>query len=205
MDVTIRKAPAFDAASPVTRYWLSRCVGFSVTGGGRGCVEAVVSEDEALEPEALLVRKAHGRVRRVPTQSVVAVVPVERTLVLAPRERPQLTLPEVDLQPAAEALATAASVLRNLLVWASIDLARLSRHAWRVGSPIVAARSRRGWEETRRLIASIPWHRFGPSVRSATTGTSQELSRRWSHLRTTSSPPSSGSDSPVEANTTSSG
>ncbi|HVS85568.1 MAG TPA: hypothetical protein VHD91_08045 [Gaiellaceae bacterium] len=189
--MTLRRSRVFDASSPVTRYWLSRCVGFSVTSGGR--VEAVLSDGDLFEPHTLLVRSSRHRVRRVPASAVVAVVPVQRKLVVARASR-RLPRVRVDLRPAARVAGLAAAE-----AW------RLSVLAYRAAAPVVAAWSMRAWAESVRLVASVPWHRFGPSARSATTRASQELSRRWSLLRTTSSPPSSASDSPVEANTTSSG
>ena len=39
MAVALRQSRRFDASSPVTRYWLANCVGFSLSGGGHGTVE----------------------------------------------------------------------------------------------------------------------------------------------------------------------
>ena len=38
MAVALRQSRRFDASSPVTRYWLANCVGFTLAGGGRGTV-----------------------------------------------------------------------------------------------------------------------------------------------------------------------
>jgi len=46
MAVAMRQSRRFDASSPVTRYWLAHCVGFSLSGGGRGTVERILAEDD---------------------------------------------------------------------------------------------------------------------------------------------------------------
>ena len=63
----------FDSSSPVARYWLANCVGFTVTGGSRGVVAALdTGVLDPLGPEALVVRRRHRRPRRLPASAVVA-------------------------------------------------------------------------------------------------------------------------------------
>ena len=87
MAVALRQSRRFDAASPVTRYWLANCVGFSLAGGGRGTVERVLADGNPYDPEMLEVRTGHRRVRRVPTSAVIAVVPQEKVLVVDRRRQ----------------------------------------------------------------------------------------------------------------------
>ena len=77
MAVALRQSRRFDATSPVTRYWLANCVGFSLAGGGRGTVERVLADGNPHDPSLLEVRTSYRRVRRVPTSAVIAVVPQE--------------------------------------------------------------------------------------------------------------------------------
>src|SRR5438034_9008427 len=87
MPVALRQSRRFDASSPVTRYWIANCVGFSLAGGGHGTVERVLAEGNPYDPSLLEVRTGHRRVRRVPTSAVIAVVPQERVLVVDRRRR----------------------------------------------------------------------------------------------------------------------
>src|SRR5919106_6029461 len=87
MAVALRQSRRFDASSPVTRYWLSNCVGFTLAGGGRGRVERIVADADPHDPSHLEVRTGHRQVRRVPTSAVIAVVPQEKLLVVDRRRR----------------------------------------------------------------------------------------------------------------------
>src|ERR671929_877516 len=82
MAVAMRQSRRFAAPSPVTRYWLANCVGFSLTGGGRGTVERILADDNPYDPSLLEVRTGRRRVRRIPTSAVIAVVPGDRVLVV---------------------------------------------------------------------------------------------------------------------------
>src|SRR4029453_18773446 len=82
MAVALRQSRRFDASSPLPRYWLANCVGFSLAGGGRGTVERILADGNPYDPELLEVRTGHRRVRRVPTSAVIAVVPREKVLVV---------------------------------------------------------------------------------------------------------------------------
>ena len=82
MPVSLRQSRRFDASSPVTRYWLANCVGFSLSGGGHGTVERVVADFNPYDPSMLEVRTSRHRVRRVPTSAVIAVVPQDQLLVV---------------------------------------------------------------------------------------------------------------------------
>lgn len=206
MAVALRQSRRFDAASPVTRYWIANCVGFSVSGGGRGTVERILTDRNPHDPSLLEVRTSHRRVCRVPTSAVIAVVPQEKLLVvdrrrrLRPDRRRDLSLH----------LRWSARVLRRVVVtlWLlasfSLELLQLSRPAWTEGSPVVARSSRRGGSEAARLVRSVPWQSYGRSARSATTRLSAARSSRSSHRRTTSSGRSNGKSSADETRTTSS-
>src|SRR3982751_6517515 len=87
MAVALRQSRRFDATSPVTRYWLPHCVGFSLPGGGRGTVERVLADGNPYDPSLLEVRTSYRRVRRLPTSAVIAVVPQEKVLVVDRRRR----------------------------------------------------------------------------------------------------------------------
>src|SRR5215467_4227365 len=81
MAVALRQSRRFDASSPVTRYWLANCVGFTLAGGGRGTVERILADVNPYDPSMLEVRTGR-RLRRVPTAAVIAVVPSEQVLVV---------------------------------------------------------------------------------------------------------------------------
>jgi hypothetical protein len=207
MAVVLRQSRRFDASSPVTRYWLANCVGFTIAGGGHGTVERIFTDGSPHDPSYLEVRTSRRRVRRVPTSAVIAVVPQEQVLVVDRRRR---LMPDrkrdLNLR-----LRWSARVLRRVLVVGLGVLAALvaellhqSRRAWTQGSPVVARTSRRGGSEAARLVRSVPWQSYGRSARSATTRLSQAGSSRSSRRRTTSSTRSSGKNSPDGTRTTSS-
>src|SRR2546423_2900300 len=207
MAVALRQSRRFDASSPVTRYWLANCVGFSLAGGGRGTVERVLADVSPHDPSMLEVRTSRRRVRRVPTSAVIAVVPQEQVLVVdrrrhvMPDRRRDLTL---RLRWTARVLRRALVVGLGILMALTADVLRLSRRAWTQGSPVVARTSRRGGSEAARLVRSVPWQSYGRSARSATTRLSRARSTRLSRRRTTSSDESSGNSSADAAHTTSS-
>ena len=214
MAVALRQSRRFDASSPVARYWLANCVGFSLAGDGRGKVERVFADGDPHDASLLEVRTRGRRVRRVPTSAVVAVVPSERLLVVGLRRRVTRDRKR-DLAPH---LRSSAHALRRVLVTCvgllvtgarflmavAAELLRQSRRAWLKGSPVVAHTSRRAGGEAARLVRSVPWQSYGRSARSATTRLSREASNRWSRLRTTSSGRTSEKSSADGARTTSS-
>jgi hypothetical protein len=195
MAVALRQSRRFGASSPVTRYWLANCVGFAVTGGHRGVVEAVRAEDDPTEPEELVIRCSTRRTRTIPASAVLASVPSDRVLVV--EHVPGAV--EVQGLKAARVAGRGGSVFARAFVAVVAWLCRrgwaFGCRAWTAARPRAANGARRGWEGGSRLVASVPWHRFGPSVRSATTRAWQALSRYSPHRRTTSSPQSSESDS----------
>jgi len=190
MAVALRQSRRFPAASPVTRYWLAHCVGFSLAGGGRGTVERILSDHDPNDPSVLEVRTGLRRVRRVPTSAVIAVVPSEQVLVvdrrrrLTPDRRRDVSL---RLRWTARVLKRVLVVGLGLLLALASEAFRLSRRAWAHGSPAVARTSRRGGSEAARLVRSVPWQSYGRSARSATTRLSRDRSKRSSRRRTTSS------------------
>jgi hypothetical protein len=207
MAVALRQSRRFDARSPVTRYWLSHCVGFSLAGGGHGTVERVLADGDPHDPSVLEVRMGHRRVRRVPTSAVIAVVPQDKVLVVDRRRR---LMPDrkrnlsLRLRWSARVLWRILVVGVGLLASFAVELLQLSRRAWSQGSPVVARTSRRGGSEAVRLVRSVPWQSYGRSARSATTRLSPARSSRSSRLHTTSSGPSSAKSSADETRTTSS-
>ena len=208
MAVALRQSRRFDASSPVTRYWLANCVGFSLAGGGRGTVERILADANPHDPSLLEVRTGHRRVRRVPTSAVIAVVPSEQLILVGRRHR--LMPPDrkrnlrLRLRWTARILGRILAVGVGLLASFSIEFLQLSRRAWSEGSPVVARTSRRGGSEAARLVRTVPWQTYGRSARSATTRLSQARSSRSSRPRTTSSDRSSGSTSADRARSTSS-
>jgi hypothetical protein len=189
MAVVLRQSRRFDASSPVTRYWLANCVGFTLAGGGRGTVERVLADISPHDPSMLEVRTGR-RVRRVPTSAVIAVVPSEQVLVVGrrhdvmPDRKRDLTL---RLRWSARVLGRILVVGIGLLASFTVELLQLSRRVWTRGSPVVARTSRKGGSEAARLVRSVPWQSYGRSARSATTRLSRASSPRSSRPRTTSS------------------
>jgi hypothetical protein len=198
MAVALRQSKRFDASSPVTRYWLANCVGFSLAGGGRGTVERIFADIDPHDPSVLEVRIGRHRVRRVPTSAVIAVVPQEQLLVVDRRRR---LMPDrkrdlsLRLRWSSRVLRRVLVVGLGLLAALTSELLQLCRRAWTDGSPVVARTSRRGGSEAARLVRSVPWQSYGRSARSATTRLSQARSDRSSRRRTTSSGPRSGKSS----------
>ena len=189
MAVGMRQSRRFDASSPVTRYWLAHCVGFSLSGGDRGTVERILAEDDPYAPTMLEVRTGR-RVRRVPTAAVIAVVPSEEVLVVDRRQR---VTPDRRRDLGLRLRWTGRVAWRGVSVGASLlaifvaEVFRLGGRAWAEGSPVVARTSRRGGTEAVRLVRSVPWQSYGRSARSATTRLSRAPSSRSSRRRTTSS------------------
>jgi hypothetical protein len=193
MAVALRQSRRFDASSPVTRYWLANCVGFTLAGGGRGTVERILADFSPHDPSMLEVRTGR-RVRRIPTSAVIAVVPSEQVLVVdrrdsIPDHKRDVTL---RLRWSGRVLGRILVVGIGLLASFTVELLQLSRRAWARGSPVVARTSRRSGGEAARLVRSVPWQSYGRSARSATTRLSRASSPRSSRRRTTSSSRSSG-------------
>jgi hypothetical protein len=207
MAVAMRQSRRFAAPSPVTRYWLANCVGFSLSGGGRGTVERILADHDPYDPSLLEIRVGRRRVRRVPTSAVIAVVPSDQVLVVdhrrrfRPDRRRDLTL---RLRWGARVLRRVFVVGIGILGALTGDLLRLGYLAWTRGSPVVARTSRRSGSEAARLVRSVPWQSYGRSARSATTWLSRDRSDHSSRRRTTSSDRKSGKSSGGEAGTTSS-
>ena len=207
MAVALRQSRRFDASSPVTRYWLANCVGFTLAGGGRGKVERILADGDPHDPSHLEVRTGHRHVRRVPTSAVVAVVPQEKLLVvdrrrrISPDRRRSLVL---RARWGARVFARVVIVALGLLASFALELLQLSRRAWTRGSPVVARTSRKGGSEAARLVRSVPWQSYGRSARSATTRLSAARSSRSSRRRTTSSRRSGEKSSADRARRTSS-
>src|SRR5437588_503017 len=163
MPVAMRQSRRFAAPSPVARYWLANCVGFTLAGGGRGEVERVLADENPHEPSVLEVRTSRRRVRHVPASAVVAVVPQEQVLVVDGRRR----LTPDRRRDVSLRLRWGARVLRRILVVGlglvlalATELWRLGRRAWAEGSPAVARTSRRGGSEAARLVRSVPWQSY---------------------------------------------
>ena len=198
MAIALRQSRRFDSSSPVTRYWIANCVGFSLSGGGRGTVERILTEGSPYDPSMLEVRTSHRRVRRVPTSAVIAVVPQEQLLVvdhrrrITPDHRRNLSL---RVRRSARVLLRILVVTFGLLASFVVELWQLGRRAWSEGSPVVARTSRKGSSEAARLVRSVPWQSYGRSARSATTRLSAARSSRSSRPRTTSSARSNGRSS----------
>jgi hypothetical protein len=175
MMVVSGRTQRFSAASPVTRYWLAHCVGFSVVGGGRGTVERVLADDNPHVAAQLEIRRGRKR-RRIPVSAVLEVVPAEQVLVVRRSERATARR---------EALGRTGTVLGDVLFALASGLVRAG-------------------EEIVRLVRSLPWRQSGHSVRSGTTRLWREISTTWSLLHTTSSDPRNAKRSSDRARTTSS-
>src|SRR6476620_8823471 len=189
MVVVLRQSRRFDASSPVTRYWLANCVGFSLSGGGHGTVEQVIADFNPHDPSVLEVRTSRHRVQRIPTSAVIAVVPQDQVLVidhrrhLMPDRKRDLSL---RVRWSARVLRRVLVISLGLLASFAVELLQLSRRAWSAGSPVVGRTSRRGGSEAARLVRSVPWQSYGRSARSATTRLSAARSSRSWRPRTMS-------------------
>jgi hypothetical protein len=192
MAVAMRQSRRFAAPSPVTRYWLANCVGFSLAGGGRGTVERVVMDADPYDPSLLEVRTGRWRVRPMPAAAVVAVVPADKQLVV---DRELAGLPDRRRDAILRlswtgrllwrglgaamayfmALAAAAWGLGRRVLVAFMALTaeawRQSQRGWAVIWPTVARTSRRGGSEAvrlggeaSRLVRSVPWQSYGRSA-----------------------------------------
>src|SRR5215471_5399786 len=141
MAVALRQSRRFDSSSPVTRYWLANCVGFSLSGGGHGTVERVLADISPHDPSLLEVRTSRRKVQRVPTSAVIAVVPQEKVLVVDHRRR---VMPDrkrdlsLRLRWSARVLWRILVVSMGLLASFTVELLELSRCVWSEGSPVVA-------------------------------------------------------------------
>jgi hypothetical protein len=182
MAVVSGQTKRFTAASPVTEYWLANCVGFSLSGGGRGVVERVLPDGDPHTASSFEVRR-RGKVRRLPASAVVEVIPAEQVLVVRGSDR-------APARRAAGGRGTA--VLGEVAV--AVGVLLLGIATWLV----------RAGKEAARLVRSLPWQQYGRSVRSVTTKLWQEISVTWWRLRTTSSAASSAKSSSKRARTTSS-
>lgn len=176
MAVALRQSRSFDSDSPVTRYWLANCVGFSVIGGDHGTVEGVLTELHPHEPEVLVLRTSTHRVKHLPTSAVVAVVPQDRVLVTEQR-------PSVAARRARTTGRVATRAALRSTVFGAWLLAMLAAGGWRLtrrgvvyASPRVARLARGSGTRTVRLVRSVPWQRYALSVRSATTRRSPDRS-----------------------------
>ena len=207
MAVALRQSRRFDASSPVARYWLANCVGFTLAGGGHGTVERIFADANPHDPSHLQVRTGYRHVRQLPTSAVIAVVPQERLLIVDRRRRfgpdPRRSL-SLRLRWSARVVTRIVVVALGLLASLALGLLQLGRRAWTRGSPVVARTSRRGGSEAARLVRSVPWQSYGRSARSATTRLSAGRSSRSSRRRTTSSRRSNEKSSGDRARTTSS-
>jgi hypothetical protein len=201
----------FAAASPVARYWLANCVGFSVTGGARGTVERVHADDDPYVPAQLVIRRGRKR-RRVPVSAVLEVIPDEQVVVVCGADRAaarRATLGRaagvvrgrgaVVLERAAVGLGRVGVALGRAAVVAGLIAALLAVLLIALAIWLVDA-----GKEGVRLVRSLPWQQYGRSARSATTKLWQGLSTRLSRLRTTSSTWISAKRSSRRARTTSS-
>ena len=180
MAVALRQSRRFNSSSPVTRYWLANCVGFSLSGGGHGTVERVLADRNPHDPSLLEVRTGRRRVRRVPTSAVIAVVPQEKVLVVDRRRRvgPDRSRDlSLRLRWSARVLRRVLVVGVGLLASFAAELWELARRAWREGSPVVARTGRKGGSEAARLVRSVPWQSSGPLACCATTRLSGGRSR----------------------------
>src|SRR5258708_38697004 len=108
----------FGRASPVLRYWLGRCEGFAVAGGAKGVVSGLIRNGNSHEPAALVVSRRRRRTRTIETQSIVAVLPARRVLLVEKKRRepvfsaprisvPRMRVPQLPISPAIGLLRSA--------------------------------------------------------------------------------------------------
>jgi hypothetical protein len=146
---------SFSSGSPVCRYWLTRCEGFTVRSGARtlGVVETVDLGDPLTGADAVVVRSKRRRRRVVPAQQVLAVVPA-RQLLLA-RRQPRLRRTRDVAVPATRSVRVAARAAARGLLVAAAALAR----AVEVAAPVVIAIAKVAaafvWALARRLAGEL--------------------------------------------------
>jgi hypothetical protein len=93
MPIKPQTARTFERTSPVARYWLAQCEGFRVNGAVKGTVEQVVASPDLQSARQLVVR-TRGRRRHVSVDTIEAVVPAERLIVVEPpRAAPRTARP----------------------------------------------------------------------------------------------------------------
>lgn len=195
MAVVLRESRRFSAESPVSRYWLANCVGFSLAGGRRGIVEAVLAEDDPHEPTLLVVRSGRHRVVRLPAEQVTAVIPSEHVLVVERTPRPSAVKTQLAARVTGRLLALLAAQAW-LVARSGPPLAiRGARRGWTAASPTLAAAGRSGRTYAARLVRSRPWQRSGPSARFGSTRRLRGRSRSSLLRRTMSFLTESGSGS----------
>ncbi|HEY2542053.1 MAG TPA: hypothetical protein VGH92_03275 [Gaiellaceae bacterium] len=73
---------SFPNGSPVCDYWLSRCEGFVVRAGHRtlGVVETVGRQPGLGRADTIVLRRQRRRMRSIPAEDVLAVVPARKIL-----------------------------------------------------------------------------------------------------------------------------
>jgi hypothetical protein len=200
MATALRQNQQFPASSPVTRYWVANCVGFSLAGGGRGTVERVFTDDDPHVPSALEVRIGRRRRRQVPASAVIGVIPAEWLLLVSHGGsfEPRWLRETIDRLSRALWLFVRAALPH--LRWLSAHALRLAGR----GGFESARLARRGGVESVRLVRSVPWQTYGRSARSATTSAWRACSSALSRRPTTSSEGKSAQSSAGEVRTTSS-
>jgi hypothetical protein len=139
---------SFEAGSPVSRYWLARCEGFTVRRGRRvlGAVAEIGGRDPCGTAEYLVVRRRRALRRTrtvVPTAQVTEVAPALRLLVLGTPSRPahargrRVARAGQAAAPVATWLArTSVALLGVLLRVAAVSLALSGRALLRVAAEV---------------------------------------------------------------------
>jgi hypothetical protein len=169
--VVVNATRSFEARSPVSRYWLARCEGFTVRNRRRvlGAVAEIGAADPLGTAEYLVVRRRPALRRRralIPAEQVTEVIPARRTLVVddAPSQATartrQLARAGRAAAPLAASLGRATlALLRVLLRLTTLFLALAGRLALLLGAglrrrlPPALAAARRGLALTLLALA----------------------------------------------------
>jgi hypothetical protein len=170
----------FEGSSPVARYWLANCKGFTVRGGAHGVVEQLIHDADSLVPTRLVVRTRSRRKTIVPALAIESVVPANRVLVVerrrerrhvpAPRPTSAVRLATRTVVPTAHAagrrVAAAGPPTKSAVAAASRGSLAAARTGWRVSQPAIVRTSREGWRLTRPvlLVLASSFRRLGAEV-----------------------------------------
>jgi hypothetical protein len=159
----------FEGSSPVARYWLANCKGFTVRGGAHGVVEQLIHDADSLVPTRLVVRTRSRRKTIVPALAIESVVPANRVLVVERRsERRHVPTPRPasavrlatrtvvpGVQAAGKRVASAAPPTKTVVVAAGRRSRAVTQDAWRIGRPAVVRGSHRAWSVARPMLLAL--------------------------------------------------
>jgi hypothetical protein len=175
----------FEGTSPVARYWLANCKGFTVKGGAHGIVEQLIHDADSLVPTRLVVRTRTRRKTIVPAREIESVVPANRVLVVERRrERRHVPTPRaatavrVASRTVVPRVAAAAPPAREAVHVARRQMRVAAHEAWRVGRPASTRAAREAWRiaQPALLVLAASFRTLGVELRATARMLSRESS-----------------------------